>query len=713
MSKTLNSLTALLAIFFLWPFHAVGWAVDAKALASLQSYTGLWHMPNARVLPDWNLRIKYGYDDPWRYYGGAIGLWDRLEFHGQFTEVSTIEAFSGEGYGNTKDRSAGARLVLVREDDFLPQVAVGFFDATGNAFFGSRYIAASKMFGPMDITVGLGQGILAGEYVPETFSAGGRDRAFSFLTSSPFRRTRPFVGLEYHISSDLTFTAEYSSIDYSNMYGMRASSSNTQKKGRDVPVNIGFKYQLSPYLHTQVALMGGDAVAAGISAELPFNPEGMLPWKKPQIKESGEGDLWRAHLADNDELAELLGQRIKAEGFSSVVVRVAGDAVWVEARNTVHLSDARAMGRMGVTVDRVLPERIATLYLNLKERDMVVQSLRTSRAHLRAYLESRTNTDHYLVFSNLELYGNENRAEFMALDDDMGSAVIRDKRYSISLNPRLRTFLNNRRGFFKHKGLLEVNASYDLWAGAKISTQLDLTLFNQWDELAFNPLEPSPTATDVALYERESDPRLSMLALDQYFNLPWNVMGRASVGIFQSAYMGFGGEAFRYFHDGLWGIGVEAQAVRKRDIKDNFALRDGQDDWYCTAFLNIYAQLWPSQGVEGGLKIGRFLGGDPGVRFELRRSFKYFTVGGYYTITDTSRFQARENREDNRAGVYISFPLALFKDSDLLGHLRYTMTSFTRDTGQTVRQPSYLYPMDPWSTPDHTRRNLEDMRIWR
>ena len=110
------------------------------------------------------------------------------------------------------------------------------------------------------------------------------------------------------------------------------------------------------------------------------------------------------------------------------------------------------------------------------------------------------------------------------------------------------------------------------------------------------------------------------------------------------------------------------------------------------------------------MKIGRFLAGDPGVRIELQRSFKYFTVGAWYTKTDTSIFRSDENRDADAKGVFIRFPLAILKDRDLPGYLRYSITSFTRDQGQTVNQPSRLYPMDPWNTPVQTERQLNKMR---
>jgi len=685
-----------------------------QALSSLQSYTGLWQMPNARVLPDWKVRLKYGVDSPYRYYGVALGLWERLEFHGQFTEVTTLPGFlDSPEYGNYKDRTAGGRLVLVKEDALWPQVAIGAYDATGTALFGSRYLVASKMFGPVDLTIGLGQGILAGEFVPATLNgAGESDRAFAFLTSDPFRTTRLFGGIEWHLASDMTISAEYSSLDYQKMFGYRATGGPPLREdNRPVPVNVGVKYRLFPKIHAQLALMGGTEIAGGLSAEFPLDAEGMLAWKKISPQKAGERARWQAYRAKNEELAQLLGAGIQAEGFVGVAVSVSDDAVWIEAANTVHLSDSRALGHIAAVADDLLPQRIETIYLNLKQYGMILQSLRTSRADLRAFLSCRTDKDNFLHFADLDLHGDAHWREFSGQGKAGPLVPFRDNRLSFQVNPRLRTFINNRKGFFKNKGVVEARADYRLWQGARLAGEYEFILFNEFSDLSYAPLEKEATRTDLVLYEQNSSPRVSMLALDQHVKLPGNVMGRLSGGIFESAYAGFGAEAFRYFHDGLWGIGLETEAVRKRDLEDNFSLRDDQKKWFNTAFVNLYGQLWPSQGLEGGLKIGRFLAGDLGARVELRRSFKYCTVGAWYTVTDTSDFTSQLNRDDRQKGVYIRLPLALFKDMDVKGHLRYLMTSFTHDPGQTVRQPSSLYPMDPWSTPDHTRRTLDDMRI--
>jgi hypothetical protein len=683
----------------------------AQPLASLQSYTGLWQMPNARVLPDWAVRLKHGYADPYHYYGGALGVFDRLELHGQFTRIETIQAFIEDGYGDYVDRSAGARLVLLKEGELLPKVAVGFFDATGTALFASRYLVASKMLGPFDLTFGLGQGILAGEFVPDEYR-GSEDIGFEFLFSSPFRKTRPFGGIEWHATEGLTLSLEYSSLELSNMFGYRdGAAREIQEDDSRWPVNVGLKYKLTDKIHAQLACLGGTELGGGVSFELPLEPEGFLPWKKEEPFEAGERLKWQAFGVDNEGLARIMADALNEDGFGQVSAAASDSALWLEASNRKYLSDARAFARMAAISLAIVPERIERFYFNLRSGGQVLQSLSATRGDLKAFLESRMDKETFLTFSSLELHGSRHWDEFRA---GYGASALqreRDPWYGWEINPRLKTFLNNRRGFFKHKGVVQLDGYVVPWPGAQLAGQLELTLFNEFDELDFGPLEPEATRTDMILYEERSDPRITQLALDQLFPMPWDVQGRVAAGYFESAYAGVGGEVFRYFLDGRFGLGLQGEVVRKRDIEDNFGLRDDVDRLYHTGFVNLYGYLWPDYGIEAGLKVGRFLAGDLGARIELRRSYNWFTIGAWYTRTDTDVFESEENRGASEKGVYIAIPLGLFRDRDDRGHLTYTITSFTRDQGQTVRQPRSLYPLNPWSTPAHTRHNLDDMRL--
>ena len=691
-------------------FFCLGWAsilnaenIPDRPLASLHSFTGIWDMPTARILPDWKVRFKYGKGSPYRYYGVALGLFDRLEFHGQFTEIEDVFPFPDYDYGYYKDRNAGVRLVVKKEDQFWPQIAVGAYDPIGTSKFPSRYLVFSKMFGNLDLTLGLGQGLLGGEPLGD-ISREGKGESFdtTFLFSDPFRQTRVFGGLEYHYNSKLTFSAEYSSLQYEGMFG--------EPEEARWPVNFGFKYQPADHIFLQGGYMRGRELMLGLSADIPLNPEGMLPWKKEPPYFANEKQRWQTLEADNLQLAVLLAKELQNDGFSRVEVSVNDRAVWVEYVNSKYLSHAKSMGRVLRILDELAPERIRTFYLNLNYGGQVLQCLKTGRPELRAFMETRLDKQGFFEFASLSLYNSEQQKQFFTDNTKIATHRVKEKRLDYNINLKVRTFVNNRTGFFKHKIFLRPRIFLYPWKKAVLTGEVEFTLLNQFDEVDYIPLEPEPTRTDSVLYERESRPRISTLAFDQHVSLPYNVLGRLSMGLFESAYAGFGAELFRFFHKGRWGLGLESELVRKRDPENNFKLSDTITKTYDTYFVNLYGQLWPSQGLDAGLKIGRFLGEDVGFSLELRRSFKYFTVGAWYTKTDTDHFTSEKNRGASEKGVYITIPFAIFADHDRRGTLSYYFSSFTRDQGATVRQPSSLNPMNPYQSVLHTESTLEEMR---
>ncbi|MFC1818440.1 YjbH domain-containing protein [Thermodesulfobacteriota bacterium] len=672
----------------------------SKPLASLQSFTGIWDMHTARILPDWNLRFKYGQASPYRYYGGALGLFDRLEIHGQFTEIEGIYPFPEFDYGNYKDRNAGARLVLIKEDKIWPQVAIGTYDPGGTSLFPSRYLVFSKMFGNLDLTLGLGQGLLGGESLDDLRRESKGD-SFTFLFSGLDRPTKLFGGVEYHYNPKLTFSAEYSSLDYEGMFG--------EPEAR-WPINFGLKYQPIKHLTLQGGYMRGEEWMLGLSADFPLEPEGMLPWKKEAPFTSNEKQHWQVHEADNRQLATLLANVLQGDGFYGVEVSVNDEEVWVEYVNTKYLSHAKSMGRVAQILDKLTPERLQTFYINLYDNGQVIQCLKAGRQELQAFMETRLDKQGFFEFASLSLYNSEQQAEFFNNNPKIATYKTKEIWFDWDINLKVRTFLNNKAGFFKHKVFIQPRIYMYPWESGLIAGELEFTLLNQFDEVIFTPLEPEPVRTDSVLYEQQSEVRISMLAFDQHVNLPYNVLGRLSMGLFESAYAGFGAEIFRFFDKGRWGIGLEAEFVRKRDPEDNFKLSDTITKTFDTYYVNLYGQIWPSQGVDAGLKIGQFLGGDVGVSLELRRSFKYFTIGAWYTKTDTDVFTSPKNRNASEKGVFITFPLSIFADHDRRGSLNYVFSSFTRDQGATVRQPSVLYPMNPYQSVLHTESTLEDMR---
>ena len=123
------------------------------------------------------------------------------------------------------------------------------------------------------------------------------------------------------------------------------------------------------------------------------------------------------------------------------------------------------------------------LYEVITRKGQIVQSFKLPRASFAAFMDNRLDSRGLLSFSNLKLYHWEHWKEFQKSKKISNIQAVKERRFSYGLRPRIYTFLNNRAGFFKHKGVLEVNADYRLWAGARLSAGYELVLFNQYDEL--------------------------------------------------------------------------------------------------------------------------------------------------------------------------------------------------------------------------------------
>ncbi|WP_027183727.1 YjbH domain-containing protein [Desulfovibrio inopinatus] len=682
----------------------VAWGEEPlPVLPSLMSFTGIWDVPNARILPDWRLRVGGGMSGPYRYAGVGLGLFNRLELHGQFTEIDTIEPFPGEGFGAYKDRALGIRAVLVPETDVWPQVAIGAFDIIGTSLFQNRYVVLSKRFRDLDVTMGLGQGVLAGDGRNDVSSAGsGSNRGLEFLFSSPFRKTRPFAGFELHMPYNLVLAAEYSFIDAAHLVGYTGDD--------PTGLTVGLKWKPFHWLSLGGALVRGRDPSAFLAVETDLEAEGVFPWEKTPAPDITEKMRLEARQLDNVELARLFVDVLDRDGFGSPAAAVSQTSLWLEAENTKFLSAPKALARLGRIGNGLAPPRITTFYLNLVKDGAVIQSLCTNRRHFVDFLESRIDTDGFFTWADLDMHEDRHWLHFHTDPAASEKVVPRRGQFSFRVVPKIRTFLNNRTGFLKHKGLVEVRTVLSPSPSFRLLADMEYTFFNQYDELAFPALESESARTDLVRYERGTGFRLARLAGEYTFRLPWNVTSRITAGYLDTAYAGVGYECFRYFFDGRLGIGLETEIARKRDPSTPLNLDPSSDVLFHTAFLNLYAQPLPVLGLETGIKAGRFLGGDWGARVEIRRTFQHFTIGAWYTVTDTSVFSSPKNIGHHDKGVFIRIPLSVFSRSDVRGHASYALTGFTRDTGQTLAMPDPLFPTDNTDTPVQTRLHGEQMR---
>jgi hypothetical protein len=252
---------------------------------SLYGGVGLLDMRNARFMPDGYLWVSATVKQP----DNRISLnWQALPWMEATFRYAINYALAPIGQRALYDRSFDVKIRLFQEGEYTPQVAFGLQDFIGTGVYSAEYLVASKQFGPVDLTAGMGWGRLG--------SRGTITNPFCKLVSSfcVLNNTASttggtplvgewfhgpdvgiFGGIEYYSPiPDLVFKLEYSTDDYA-----AESSFNTPKVRNPsvhpenyapVPVNAGLDYRAWSDVELGVAIVGGRELS--INASIAMNP---------------------------------------------------------------------------------------------------------------------------------------------------------------------------------------------------------------------------------------------------------------------------------------------------------------------------------------------------------------------------------------------------------------------------------------------------------
>lgn len=134
---------------------------------------GLIQMPSARMYKGGTIGFTWSHSEP--YLRGSVmgNPFDWFEASYQYTDVnnklySDSREFSGSQ--SYKDKSFDAKFRILKERQYLPQIAVGFRDFGGSSLFSSEFIVASKLIGNIDFTLGLGFGTISNKTITNPFT---------------------------------------------------------------------------------------------------------------------------------------------------------------------------------------------------------------------------------------------------------------------------------------------------------------------------------------------------------------------------------------------------------------------------------------------------------------------------------------------------------------------------------------------------------------
>jgi len=250
------------------------------ATSSLYGGVGLLDTRNARFMPDGYLSLNVAIKNP----DDRVTLtFQALPWLEASFRYSINYALAPIGQRALYDRSFDFKVRLFQEGRYMPQVALGLQDFIGTGVYSAEYVVASKRFGPVDLTGGMGWGRLSTRSTFEnpfcaivqsfctrtvTTGEGGTPRFGSYFHGPDVGL---FGGIEYQTPlPDLTLKVEYSSDDYAAESIYHNNPAIQRKNYAPIPVNVGLGYRLWSDLDLGVALVGGREIS--FDARLIINP---------------------------------------------------------------------------------------------------------------------------------------------------------------------------------------------------------------------------------------------------------------------------------------------------------------------------------------------------------------------------------------------------------------------------------------------------------
>lgn len=672
---------------------ALSLAAQAHAAPNLMGQTGFIAMPDGRIAPDGTWRIGVSNTSPYLSGWTSASILPRLEFTGRYTRIDNAPSF-GEGtpqtssFGADKDKSFDLKLLAIKESPYMPAVSVGTQDFLGTQLFAARYVALSKRFGELDISVGAGNGRI--------------DGAFGGLRFSPKK------------NQNLSLVTEYDANNYKEDPDAKFSGVTSRKKG----LSFGVEYKLFRFLNTQISRQGNTTgLMAYISIPLgrkEFVPKLHEPAPYTKVTPRPKLQQW----LDDPTHSRSLIKELELQDFKNIKVTSTGATLNVTLTNSRISLMSRAVGRAARTILLLSPVETREIQITYTTTDLPVATYTFfDLEKLRSYYAKKIARKELADYVSIEYASPEvAQATFAAADtsaardapvvptttqsvsykNDEGDIVSFKQEDSvlnkIKIAPKVSIFFNDPSGFLHYQLFVRANYEKHLADKLYLVASADVTILEDVSKVT----QPSNSAlphvrTDIADYLNDSKLKLNQLLLNKYYHPASGVYARATVGFYETMYAGTGGQMLYASESGQWATDFSVDWLKQRDTFGGFGFRPYST---VTALAAIHYRL--PLGVTGTVRAGRFLAKDVGARMELKRRFASgFEMGAWYTVTDGNDITSpgSPDKPYHDKGIFLTMPFDALLTKDTQSKGSFSLAPWTRDVGQMVTSPGDLYDL--------------------
>lgn len=681
---------------------------------------GLIQTPNARFAPTGEFIFGSTYHQDYWHFTLSMQLTEWLESTLRYTIVNDVLYSTNPNYSDDTrftDKGIELKLRLLKERQWLPEIALGIRDFGGSGVFDGEYLVMSKHWQNWDFSLGLGWGYLGNSgnlyspslgddkcqrrnsYTPQ----GGELEAHRWFTGC----IGWFAGVQYQTPIEgLQLKLEYEANDYRNDRPVLKGVDNMTQSSR---WNVGLWYQFAPWGDVRLSYQRGNTLTVGVNLLTNFHqmqshwqPEPSLPL---EILSSQIVDLtvpkWAIH---RQALKAHSGLDANALYFDheSKSLTLWGEHKRYREKPLGHRRSAEWLTSHfeGVKTWRVVEQKNGLNTTQLEWQNQDIKTVMNGEDIEQTWQNVFTETPP--IKTNQEPHWRNT------------------ERFNASLTPHLQQSLGGAESFyFFHVGL-NGNAEYAFAPNWIVNGSLYLNLLDNYDQ--FNYQVPPdgtmlPRVRTLIRQYLQNRAWLSQLKLTHYQEYSKNWYQRFYLGYLESMFAGGGTEVlYRPWREN-WAIGADINYVKQRD--PHRALGLFHDRWHqapytkrdyqvqtgvWTGHLSAYYQpkwrwlddtLWK-------LSIGQYLAGDRGVTLDVSKQFASGVIAGAYaTFTNLS---AKEYGEGSYTkGIYVSIPFDLMTIHPSTQRAHLNWTPLTRDGGQMLNTGANLFGLTDARYPWYTR----------
>ncbi|WP_108652354.1 YjbH domain-containing protein [Dongshaea marina] len=657
--------------------------VEQVPIASLTDFgdTGLIQMPSARMAPAGEFSASVNHVYPYSYLNLSLQPFSWLQFTGRYVNIQGVRygAESLSGDQDYKDKSIDARVRLLSEGYYNPEVSLGARDLGGTGLFSAEYLVASKRVYDFDFTLGMGWGYL-----------GQRDNVknpFTWASSSYETRTNDvgnggtidtgamfhgpaalFGGIEYQTPwQPLRLKIEYDGNNYKNDFAPNIDAAS--------PINYGAELQLSKYFGLRLGYERGNTWMLGLTMRTNFNeiiPHSHLDEAPAEVKPS------KVKSMDEVDWQKLSQDVSKNAGYQQPSFYREGDKVTLRGTQRKYRDAKVGEDRAARLMANALPDTVTGYQIVDEQKRLPLTQTNIPAKpfkQAKAYEISEQQLDDRVTNSSPPHQPGE--LMYQGSQGDLG----------YSIDPAFNQSIGGPDGFILYQLGLVPGARYWFTDHLQVYGSAYINLFDNMDKFTYTAPSNLPRVrTYIAEYLNQSTVRLNNLQLTHFDRFGENWYSQVYGGYLEMMYAGAGGQLLYRPLDKRWAVGIQTDAVKQRSYENQLGMRDYDT---ITGHLTGYYQI-PYGGLLAKVSVGRYLAKDWGGTIDLSKTFANGIRAGFFaTKTDVS---AEEYGEGSfTKGFYLSIPFDVMTVRPSTSTADLNWIPLTRDGGQMLQHKYDLY----------------------